>query len=299
MFGWQTDERTSLKVIDAAIDSGINLLDTANIYGQGASEKIVGQAIRGRRDRCFVATKVFGRMEEAPFERGLSREHILSACEASLNRLGTDYIDLYQLHRPDPTTPIEETLSALSELVMAGKVRAIGTSTFHASQIEEAQEAALSLGMPGLASEQSPYNLLEREVDRKVSGVCQKWGIGLLTWSPLAGGLLTGKYDSPLSPPLGSRFQRWHKDLAPWRHAFDCIAELKRWATTLDVPLSHLALAWLRNRPGVSSVIIGPRSPSQLRSYVASLDFTVPAEINARIDLLIPPGETLLNLYND
>jgi aryl-alcohol dehydrogenase-like predicted oxidoreductase len=298
MFGWQVDEQSSLKIISAAIDRGINLLDTANIYGQGASESIIGKAIRGRRNRIYIATKVYGKMDDATFGRGLSRAQVLSACDASLRRLGTDYIDLYQLHRRDDHIPIEETLQTLGELMKAGKVRAIGTSTFSATQIRLAQEKAEELGL-ALTSEQPPYSLLERDVEREVLPVCLKWKIAILPWSPLAGGLLTGKYNSRRRPPHGSRFERWKRDMSLYKQALERVEELKHLSKPLKIPLAHLALAWLRQRPGVTSIIIGPRTLAQLDDYVASLEVEVSREVAVQIDSIIPAGESVLNLYRE
>ncbi len=207
-FGWGTEEKDSLAIIHHAIEKGINFIDTANVYGKGASETIVGRALSGGlRERIVLATKVHARMSDEPNDFGNSRRHIVQSCDASLRRLQTDWIDLYQIHRPQPSVPIDETLRALDDLIRAGKVRYVGTTTFAAWQITEAVWVAKELGLNRFVTEQPPYNLLDRRIERELVPCCITYGIGLLPWSPLAGGLLTGKYLGG-SKPEGARYSQ-------------------------------------------------------------------------------------------
>lgn len=297
MFGSDVDEQSSLALIDEAFDRGIQFLDTANIYGQGASERVIGKALKRRRSAFFVATKVFGSMGDGPDDRGLSQRHVLKACDASLRRLDTDYIDLYQLHRPDPMVPIAETLEALSKLLQAGKIRAIGTSTFRLRELQEAQRTARDLGFPLFISEQPPYSLLEREVEEDVAPFCQEQGMGLLAWSPLAEGLLTGKYRSGYTSPNGSRFDRWNVDTTKWIPAMDRVTDLMHLAEEWGMCLRDMALAWLRERSSVTSILIGPRTLAHLEGYMASLEHQVSRELAESIDALVAPGTTLMHHY--
>src|SRR5438270_2623678 len=209
MFGRRTSTQDSYAIIDRALESGINFLDTANVYGRGASEEITGEALRrnGQRERVVLATKVHGRvLDEDPNAYGNSRRHIIAQCEASLKRLNTDYIDLYQIHRPEPSVPIDEQLRALDHLVRSGKVRYIGTSTFGAWQVVESLWVSKDLGHHRFISEQPPYNILDRRIERELVPMAQTFGVGLIPWSPIAGGLLSGKYRRGEPPPAGSRF---------------------------------------------------------------------------------------------
>jgi len=209
MFGRRTEAEDSYRIIDHALEAGINFLDTANVYARGRSEEITGQALRNnrQRQRVVLATKVHGRMaDDDPNAFGNTRRHIIEQCEASLTRLQTDYIDLYQIHRPESNTPIDETLRALDDLIRAGKVRYIGTSTFGAWQVVESLWASKELGLNRFISEQPPYNILDRRIERELVPMAQTFGIGLIPWSPIAGGLLSGKYRPGEAPPAGSRF---------------------------------------------------------------------------------------------
>src|SRR5258708_4902560 len=208
-FGWGTEDDESFRIIHAALDAGINFLDTANVYGRGASETITGKAlaIGGRRDKGFLATKVHGTMDDVdPNAKGKSRFHIIRQCEASLRRLQTDHIDLSQLHRPQPEIPVDETLRAMDDLIRAGKVLYIGTSTYGAWQLVEALWVAKELGLNRFVCEQPPYNILDRRIERELIPMCRTYGFGIIPWSPIAGGLLTGKYRKDAPAPPRSRY---------------------------------------------------------------------------------------------
>jgi aryl-alcohol dehydrogenase-like predicted oxidoreductase len=302
-FGGKTNASDSYAIIDRALDAGINFLDTANVYGRGASEEVVGQALQrnGQRDRIVLATKVHGRMtDDDPNAQGNSRRHIIDQCEASLRRLQTDYIDLYQIHRPQSGIPIDETLRALDDLVRAGKVRYIGTSTYAAWQVVEALWVSRELSLHRFVSEQPPYHLLDRRIERELVPMAQTYGIGLMPWSPLAGGYLTGKYRRD-DHPEGARFtgdKAWGT-----RHftdeAFDALEAYETVAADKGVPLSQLALAWCMHQPGITSPIIGPRTMEQLDDNLGALEVTVTDEDRERIDAVVPPGRVVVPYYDD
>jgi len=262
-FGPRIDYDRSLAVIDAALDAGITLIDTADIYGQGASEEIIGRALEGRRDRVLIATKFGKPMDERPEERRGSRAYIHAACEASLRRLRTDVIDVYQMHEPDEGTPVEETLGALDELVQAGKVRFIGSSNYSAEQIEDADHVARERGLTRFASAQNHYSLVEREVEDNVLPTCERLGIGMLPYFPLASGLLTGKYtrgETATEGRLAGReipAERWER-----------YERLQQFAAERNVPLLSLAIGGLASMPAIASVIAGATKPEQVRANV-------------------------------
>jgi aryl-alcohol dehydrogenase-like predicted oxidoreductase len=262
-FGPRIDYEQSLAVIDAALDAGITLFDTADIYGQGTSENFIGRALEGRRDRVLIATKFGKPMDERPEERRGSRTYIHAACEASLRRLRTDVIDVYQMHEPDDGTPIEETLSALDELVNAGKVRYVGSSNFSAHQIEEADRVARERGLTRFVSAQNHYSLVERDIENDVLPTCERLGIGMLPYFPLASGLLTGKYtrgETATKGRLAGREipeQRW-----------DRLDRLRQFAAERNVPLLSVAIGGLGAMPAVASVIAGATKPEQVRANV-------------------------------
>lgn len=299
-FGWGTDEETSIRTIHRAMDAGINFLDTANVYGRGASEEITGKALSmdNRRDRVFLATKVHGRMaDDNPNAWGNHRRHIIEQCELSLRRLRTDYIDLYQIHRPQPQVPIDETLRALDDLIRAGKVRYIGTSTFAAWQVVEALWASQTLGLNRFVSEQPPYNMLDRRIERELLPCAQTYGIAIIPWSPLAGGLLTGKYNDAKGGPAGSRYEKGLPDTRATREAFRVIQGVCKMARAKGTTPSALSLAWCLRRPGVTAPIIGPRSPEQLEDNLKALDVVLDDKDMARIDKLVPPGTHVSQYY--
>ena len=304
MFGGRTPPEESYTIIDRALDAGINFLDTANVYSRGRSEEVTGEALKrsGRRQRVVLATKVHGQMvEDDPNARGTSRRHIIEQCEQSLRRLQTDYIDLYQLHRPRPEIPIDETLRALDDLIRTGKVRYIGTSTFAAWQIVESLWVARELGLNRVVCEQPPYNLLDRRIERELLPMAQTFGIGIIPWSPLGGGLLTGKYRRGEPLPEDSRFAQPGRTAQQRRRMndriFDVVEGLEPLAQEKGCTLSQLALAWCVQQRGVTSPIIGPRTMEQFEDNLAALDVTLTDEDRARIDDIIPPGRMVSPFY--
>jgi aryl-alcohol dehydrogenase-like predicted oxidoreductase len=300
MFGRSTGESDSLEIIARAIDGGINFLDTANAYSAGASERIVGKALHGRRDKIVLATKVFFPVDRDDLNgRGLSRRNIVSGCEASLKRLGTDWIDLYQLHRAQSDIPIDETLRALDDLIRAGKVRYIGTSMFPAWKSVESLWAAKEFGLNRFVSEQPTYHLLDRTIEREVLPAAQSFGLAILPWAPLCGGLLTGKYTRGDVSAEG----RWHGgkdnfDRPITDAAFTLIDAHIAHANDKGCTPSQLALAWNAAQPGVTAPIIGPRTLPQLLDNLGACDVTITAQDCARIDALAPPKSALLPYYD-
>jgi aryl-alcohol dehydrogenase-like predicted oxidoreductase len=304
MFGGKTEQAASMDIIDRAIDAGINFLDTANVSSRGRSEEVTGAALKrnGKRQQIVLATKVHGKMaDDDPNMEGNSRRHIVEQCEASLRRLQTDYIDLYQIHRPEPSVPIDETLRALDDLIRVGKVRYIGTSTFAAWQAVEALWVAKELGLNRFVCEQPPYNLLDRRVERELLPMAQTYGYGIIPWSPLAGGLLTGKYNRDQPPPADSRFGDLSRSphlQRRWQTAvFDVVDGLRPIAEEKNCSLSQLALAWCMYQPGVTSPIIGPRTMEQLEDNLGTTEVTITDADRQRIDELIPPGRMVSPFY--
>jgi aryl-alcohol dehydrogenase-like predicted oxidoreductase len=302
MFGRRTELEDSVRIIDRAIDAGINILDTANGYSRGKSEEIVGEALKrnGKRGRIFLATKVHFPMADGdPNQQGVSRRHIIEQAEASLRRLQTDYIDLYQIHRPHPEVAIDETLRALDDLVRSGKVRYVGSTTFAGWQVVEALWASKELHLNRFVSEQPPYNLLDRRIERELLPVAQTFGLAVIPWSPLAGGLLTGKYLRDQPPPDGTRYANAGPVQAKrfTRQAFDVIEPLQALAAERSVPLSQLALAWVVQQRGVTSPIVGPRTLEQLEDALSALEVALTPEDLQRIDTIIPPGTHVAPFY--
>jgi len=300
MFGaWgNTDHEDSIRIIHAALDAGINFIDTADIYSGGESEEIVGEALIGRRDDVVLATKANMRMGEDVNSGGNSRRWLVREVENSLRRLQTDYIDLYQVHRPDPKTDIDETLSALSDLVHSGKVRAIGSSTFPAEQIVEAQWVAQSRGHVRFRCEQPPYSILVRGIEGSVLPTCQKYGMGVLAWSPLAGGWLTGRIRRETGVDMtSSRAQRlplrFDPSLPGNQAKLAVVEELIKLAADVGCPLTHLALAFVTGNPAVTAAIIGPRTMDQLTDLLAGATLALDDDVLDRIDAIVPPGATL------
>jgi aryl-alcohol dehydrogenase-like predicted oxidoreductase len=291
MFGamGNRDHDDSIRIIHRALDSGINFLDTADVYSAGESEVIVGKALKGRRDDVVLASKVHYPMGDDPNHRGNSRRWIMAAVEHSLRRLQTDHLDLYQIHRPDPTVDIEETLSALSDLIHSGKVRAIGSSTFPAADIVEAQWVAERRGLERFRTEQPPYSILNRGIERDVLPVARRYGMGTLVWSPLAQGLLTGRHRK------GEQTGSTHRaDLMPQHFAhqrkLDVVEQLIPLADKAGLPMTHLALAFAIAHPGVTSAIIGPRTMEQLDDLLAGAEVSLDDDILDQIDEIAPPG---------
>jgi aryl-alcohol dehydrogenase-like predicted oxidoreductase len=297
MFGeWgNPDHDESIRIIHRALDAGINFIDTADVYSRGESEMIVGKALAGgRRDNVVLATKVHGTMGDDPNQFGNSRRWIIREVEASLRRLNTDWIDLYQIHRPEADTDIDETLGALSDLVHQGKVRYIGSSTFPASQIVEAQWVARERGRERFVTEQPPYSLLVRAVEADVLPTCRRHGMGVIPWSPLAGGWLSGRWRVGQEPPASTRADRIParydlSDPANQRklEAADALARL---AEEAGMSLVHMAIAFVINHPAVTSAIIGPRTMEQLESQIGAADIELDTALLDRIDEIVPPG---------
>ncbi|OAI44551.1 aldo/keto reductase [bacterium SCGC AG-212-C10] len=302
MFGGKTNPEDSADIIDRAIEGGVNFIDTANVYNQGRSEEAVGAALKrnGKRNDIILATKVHGQMGTGLNSMGSSRRHIIEQCEASLRRLGTDWIDLYQIHRPRSDTPIDETLRALDDLVRSGKVRYLGTSTFAAWQVVEALYIAKELGTNRFVCEQPPYNLLDRRIERELIPVAQTYGIAVIPWSPLAGGLLTGKYTRGQEPPEGARFADQANPIYRRRlteRIYDVIEPLQELANQKGCTLSQFALAWVNQQPGVTSSIIGPRTMEQLVDNLAAMDVKFEPEELKAIDRIIRRGDNVSPFY--
>ncbi|MGH9087691.1 MAG: aldo/keto reductase [Acidimicrobiales bacterium] len=299
MFGaWgNPDHQESVRIIHRALDAGINFVDTADVYSAGESEEIVGKALSGRRDQVVLATKVHGQMESGPNHSGNSRRWIVQGCEESLRRLGTDWIDLYQIHRPDPECDLDETLGALSDLVHQGKVRYVGSSTFPACDIVEAQWVAERRGRERFVTEQPPYSLLVRAVEREVLPTCHKYGMAVIPWSPLAGGWLTGRFRKGQEIPESRRAQRipqrYDMSLPANQRKLDATEELAQLAERSDLHLIHLAIAFVIRHPAVSAAIIGPRTMEQLESQLGAADVTLSTEVLDAIDGIVPPGSTV------
>jgi aryl-alcohol dehydrogenase-like predicted oxidoreductase len=300
MFGaWgNPDHEDSLRIINRALDAGINFIDTADVYSGGESEEIVGKALAStRREHVVLATKAHGAMGEDPNERGNSRRWLIRECENSLRRLGTDYIDLYQIHRPDPGTDVDETLGALSDLIRAGKICYAGSSTFPASWIVQAQWTAQRRGRERFVCEQPPYSLLVRGVEAEVLPVCQEYGMGVIPWSPLAGGWLSGRYRKGQDLPASTRARRLPQryDLAlPGNQAkLDAVEQLAVLAEESGLTLIQLAIAFVVSHPAVTAAIIGPRTMEQLESQLAAADVVLSSDVLDRIDEIVPPGTNL------
>ena len=285
--GGNPDHEDSIRIIHKALDAGINFVDTADRYSQGESEEIVGKALKGRRDDIVLATKVNGPMGDDPNQRGNSRRWIMTEVENSLRRLQTDYIDLYQIHRPDPDTDIEETLAALSDLVRGGKVRAIGSSTMPASDIVEAQWVAERRGLARFRTEQPPYSILNRGIEAEVLPVAQRYGMGTLVWSPLAKGMLTGRIRKGQQTDLrrAAIFTSFSDEAR-----LDAVERIIPVAEQAGLRMTHLAMAFAIAHPGVTSAIIGPRTMEQLDDLLAGIDVALTDDILDQIDEIVPPG---------
>ncbi|MFI7367352.1 aldo/keto reductase [Streptomyces sp. NPDC050149] len=301
MFGalGNPDHDDCTRIVHTALDAGINFIDTADVYGRGESEEILAKALKGRRDDVVLATKAHLAMSDDPNHQGNSRRWITRAVEDSLRRLETDYIDLYQMHRPDPETDVEETLSTLTDLMRAGKIRAIGSSTTPAAEIVEAQWVADRRGLQRFRAEQPPYSILDRGIERDVLPVCEQYGMGVLVWSPLAQGLLTGRYRKGAAPDSHrARFGFQH--LSDERR-LDAVEEIVNLADEAGIRMSHLAVAFAITHPGVTSAIIGPRTMAHLQDLLEGIGTTLDDGILDRIDAIVAPGTgvgTLDMAYN-
>jgi aryl-alcohol dehydrogenase-like predicted oxidoreductase len=299
MFGaWgEQDWGESIRIIHAALDAGINFIDTADVYSRGESEEIVGKALAGgRRDDVVLATKVHGRMGDDPNQFGNSRRWIVREVEASLRRLKTDWIDLYQIHRPEDDTDVEETLGVLTDLVRAGKVRYVGSSTFPASRIVEAQWAAERRGLERFVCEQPPYSILVRGVENDVLPTCARHGMAVIPWSPLAGGWLSGRYrkdDFPESRRAQMIPRRYDMSLPGNQRKLEAADALAQLAEEAGMTLIEMAIAFVIRHPAVTAAIIGPRTMEHLESQLTAADVTLSDDVLDRIDQIVPPGVTL------
>lgn len=297
-FGLQCDEKTSLAILDRAAEGGINFIDTADAYPlggdvdtAGSTEEILGKWLKGKRQDYFLATKCCSRMGRNPWDAGLSRKHVLDAIDASLRRLGTDYVDLYQLHHPDPRTPMEETLGALDDIVRSGKARYIGISNHPAWRIARALGTSEARGLASFVSVQPRYNLLFREMEREMFPLCEAEDLAVIPYNPLAGGLLTGKHDPSAPPPEGTRFttgtaasnyqNRYWQD-----REFATVQELKAVADKAGIPLIRMAIAWVLANPVITAPIIGASRPEQLDDSLAAFDLELPEALKTQLDEL-------------
>ncbi len=288
-FGWWADEQTSIAVVNHALDLGINYIDTADMYDRGRSEEFIGKALQGKRGNVILATKFATPMGESPNDRGGSRHYIIRAVEASLRRLQTDYIDVYQMHNPDPETPIEETLSALDDLVRTGKVRYIGCSNFAAWQLCEALWTSRLNRFHAFATVQVRYNILERSIEKELVPCCLAYGVGVIPWGPLAGGFLTGKYQQGEKAPADARLA---KPVAIYSHIFtdenwSRLARLKAFASERDHTVAELAIAWLLAKPWITSVIAGARTKEQLSANLPAMHWKLTDDEIIEIDSMI------------
>src|SRR5579862_2431200 len=296
MFGqWgNPDQEESVRILHRALDAGVNFIDTADVYSSGESEEIVGKALRGRRDDVVLATKVNGAMGTDANRRGNSRRWILAECEASLRRLGTDWIDLYQVHRPDPDCDLDETLGALSDLVHQGKVRYLGSSTFPASEIVEAQWTAERRGRERFVCEQPPYSILVRGIEADVLPTAKRYGMGVIPWSPLAGGWLSGRWrkgaDDLKSRRAERLLRRYDLSIPANQAKLEAATALGDLAAEAGISLIHVALAFVIGHPAVTSAIIGPRTQEHLDGQLGAADLTLEPAILDRIDQIVKPG---------
>jgi aryl-alcohol dehydrogenase-like predicted oxidoreductase len=298
MFGaWgNKDTDDSIRIIHHALDSGINFVDTADVYSAGESEEIVGKALKGRRDDVVLATKFFMPMGEGPNRGGGSRRYIMRAVEDSLRRLDTDYIDLYQVHRPSALMDLDETLGALTDLVRQGKVRYIGSSSYSGSQIVEAQVASRDGHLARFVTEQPPYSILVRGIEEDVLPTTRRYGMGTLSYSPLAGGWLSGKWRKDAAPTPTSKARpgaRFNMSTAANQQKLEVVDQLTHIADDAGLTLIELAIAFVINHPGITSAIIGPRTKGQLESQITAADVTLSTETLDRVDELVAPGVTI------
>ena len=301
-FGGATGEADSLRIIHAALDAGINFVDTANVYNDGQSEVVVGKALEGRRDQVFLATKVHFKMGDRPppGDEGNSRLHILKACEDSLRRLNTDWIDLYQIHRPSPEIPVDETLGALTDLVRAGKVRYIGCSTHPAWMVMEALGVSERRGFARYVSEQPPYNLLDRRVENELLPLALRYNLALIPWAPLAQGVLAGRYASGQPYPEDARAARQPGSIYAQRvtpRGIEVGEKFTALAREHGRTPGQLALLWCKDQPGITAPIVGPRTLEQLQELLPVFDMTLTDPERAACDALNPPGGVIANFH--
>lgn len=300
-FGGPTPEDEAIRMIHKTLDAGINFIDTANMYVNGESERVVGKALaNGRRQNIVLATKVHFPMSDDPNDRGNSRRHILQSVEQSLQRLQTDWIDLYQIHRPVMDIPQDETLRALDDLVRQGKVRYIGCSTFPAWMVMEALALSARYGWARYVTEQPPYNLLDRRIENELVPLALRQNLGLLPWSPLAMGVLAGRYESRDTLPKESRASRigsWAAERVTQR-GIDVARQIAKIAHQNGLTPSQLALLWVKDQPGVTAPIIGPRTPTHLDDALSVLEMNLEEDIAAALDEIVPPGSAVADFHN-
>lgn len=301
-FGGPTSESDAFIILNRALEAGVNFIDTANVYTGSASERILGKFLKegGKRDQVVLATKVYSRVGDLPNDAGASRYHVIKACEDSLRRLQTDRIDLYQQHRPSLTIPQDETLRAYDDLVCSGKVRYIGSSTFPAWMVMEALAISDRYGLARFISEQSPYNLLDRRVENELIPLCLKHGLGMLPWSPLAGGILAGRYSASGTFPEGSRATRMGTMFTEriTGRGKAIAVEVAKLARERGLTASQLSLLWLKDQPGVTSPIIGPRTLAHLEDALAILDRRLDGADRPLFDALVHPGNAVADFFN-
>ena len=287
-FGNGADEAQTARIVQRALDIGVNFIDTADVYSRGVSEAFVGKAVKGRRHEALIATKVRGKMGDLPNDEGLSRKHIMDGIEASLRRLETDYVDLYQVHQVDANTPIYETLSALDALVQQGKVRYIGCSNFVAWQICEALWASDRKNLTPFVSVQPRYNLFDRAIERELVPFCRQYGVGIIPYSPLAGGILTGKYKEGEAPPPDTRAGRQERMRSQLNaDTLGKVSALRKWAEDKGHTVGELALSWLLSRPEVSTIIAGATRPEQVDANAKAADWKLTPDELKEIDAAI------------
>jgi len=302
-FGSTTNEEDSLMIMKKAFDGGINFFDTANVYNNGESERIVGKYLKDNslREQVILATKVNGRMGDAPNDAGASRYHIIKACEDSLKRLQTDHIDLYQLHRPPLTHPQDETLRAFDDLIRAGKVLYIGCSTHPAWMVMEALSISERYGLNRYISEQPPYNLLDRRIENELVPLCEKYDLAILPWSPLAMGILAGRYPQTDKYPENSRVHLWDSSMVKARvtqRGIDIGKAVDKMAKERGMTASQLSLLWIKDQPGITSPIIGPRTPEHLDDALVILDKNLDDADRPLFDEIVHPGTAVADFHN-
>jgi aryl-alcohol dehydrogenase-like predicted oxidoreductase len=301
-FANPTPEAESIEIINRALDAGVNLIDTSNSYVKGECERIIGRALaeNGRRPQVLIATKAHYPTGPGPNDRGNSRLHLMRACEDSLRRLGTDYIDLYQLHRPSFDIPIDETLSALTDLVRQGKVRYIGSSTAPAWKVMEAVMVSETKGYARFVSEQPPYNLLDRRIENELVPMCQAYGLGILPWTPLAMGVLAGRYTDAQNYPSGSRASLRGGIYAErvTARGIEVGNQFVQMAKERDMSPAQLAVLWVKDQPGITAPLIGPRTLEQLEHFLPVMEMELDETIRLACDELVPPGSVVANFHN-
>lgn len=302
-FGGPTNEEDSFAIMQKAVDGGINFFDSANVYNQGESERITGKFLKENklRDQIILATKVYGRVGDLPNEGGSSRYHIIKACEDSLRRLQTDHIDLYQLHRPPLTHPQDETLRAFDDLIHAGKVRYIGCSTHPAWMVMEALSISERYGLNRYISEQPPYNLLDRRIENELIPLCQRYDLAIIPWSPLAMGVLAGRYIQTENYPEGSRAKRWDNDVVQQRitqRGVEVGQAVSKMAQERGLTASQLSLLWVKDQPGITAPIIGPRTLAHLEDALGIIDKKLDDANRPLFDELVHPGNAVADFHN-